>query len=112
MANGSHYTVSDYDQDKGSTIEKYSYNSGKKVSTIVTALDAFEDARESFSSYTFSTDERYILMTTNTESLYRHSFYADFYIYDTESKELATPLTDFSKGKQRLATFSASISAL
>ena len=108
MANGSHYTVSDYDQDKGSTIEKYSYNSGKKVSTIVTALDAFEDARESFSSYTFSTDERYILMTTNTESLYRHSFYADFYIYDTESKELATPLTDFSKGKQRLATFSPS----
>ena len=50
MANGSHYTVSDYDQDPGSTIEKYSYSSGKKVSTIVTALDAFEDARESFSS--------------------------------------------------------------
>ena len=42
MANGSHYTVSDYDQDKGSTIEKYSYNSGKKVSTIVTALDALK----------------------------------------------------------------------
>ena len=108
MASGTHYTTSDFDEAEGSSIVKYSYKSGKKVKTIVTSLQAFEDAREYITDYLFSADERFILLTTNTNQLYRHSFYADFYIYDTESKELAKPLTDFSKGQQRLAAFSPS----
>lgn len=108
MSNGSQYTISDYDSTEGASIVKYSYKTGKKVKTIVTSLQAFEDAREDISDYTFSSDERYILITTNTEHLYRHSFYADFYVYDTKTGDLAKPLTDFSKGKQRLATFSPS----
>ena len=108
MASGTHYTTSDFDETEGSSIVKYSYKSGKKVKTIVTSIEAFEDAREYINDYLFSADERFILLTTNTNQLYRHSFYADFYIYDTHSKELAKPLTDFSKGQQRLATFSPS----
>ncbi|PCJ81526.1 MAG: S9 family peptidase [Bacteroidetes bacterium] len=106
MANGSEYTISDYSETEGATIDQYSYKTGKKVKTIVTASQAFEDAREYFSDYTFSSDERYILLTTNTENLYRHSYYADFYVFDTKTGDLAKPLTDFTKGKQRLATFS------
>ena len=108
MTNGTHYTTSDFNEAEGSSIVKYSYASGKKVKTIVTSLQAFEDAREYINDYFFSADERFILLTTNTNQLYRHSFYADFYIYDTHSQELAKPLTDFSKGQQRLATFSPS----
>ena len=108
MTDGTHYTTSDFDEAEGSSIVKYSYKSGKKVKTIVTSLQAFEDAREYINDYFFSADERFILLTTNTNQLYRHSFYADFYIYDTHSNELAKPLTDFSKGQQRLATFSPS----
>ena len=95
MANGTHYTTSDFDEAEGSSIVKYSYKTGKKAKTIVTSLQAFEDAREFITDYFFSTDERFILLTTNTNQLYRHSFYADFYIYDTRSNEPATPLTDF-----------------
>ena len=108
MASGTHYTTSGLTEEEGSSINMYSYKSGEKVATIVTSLEAFEDAREYITDYFFSADERFILLTTNTNSLYRHSFYADYYIYDTQSAELAKPLTDFSKGQQRLAAFSPS----
>lgn len=108
MAKGTSYTIQGNDPELGSVIEEYSYKSGKKLRTIVSSISAFDDARERISSYTFSDDERYILITTDVESMYRHSFYANFYIYDTKKGEEAKPLTDFSKGKQRLATFSPS----
>lgn len=108
MANGTSYTVMERYADLGTTIVEYSYKSGNKIKTIASSKSAFGEAQMGFSDYTFSDDERFIILTTATESIYRHSFYADFYIYDTQSEEGAKPLTDFSKGKQRLATFSPS----
>ena len=108
MGKGTSYTTMNNDPEEGTMIEEFSYKSGKKLKTIATSLSAFDDARERFSSYTFSDDERFILLTTDVESMYRHSFHANFYIYDTKTGDEAKPLTDFSKGKQRLATFSPS----
>ena len=56
--------------------------------------------------YEFSSDERFVVLTTASEGLYRHSFYANFYVYDFDSGNDARPITDFSKGKQRLARLS------
>ena len=108
MAKGNSYTTLSYDRELGAVIDEYSYKSGKKIRTVVSSIAAFGDATKGFSEYTFSDDERYILLTTNVESIYRHSFFANFYIYDTKTGETAKPLTDFTKGKQRLATFSPS----
>jgi len=106
MSNGSSYTILDRNRDDGSTIDQYSYKSGEYIQTIASSLSAFNEPRESISGYTFSDDERFILLTTDEEGIYRHSFYANYYIYDTKSGEESKPLTDFTKGKQRLATFS------
>ena len=108
MAKGTSYTIQGNDSELGSVVDEYSYKSGKKLKTIVSSLSAFGDAAKRFDSYTFSEDERFVLITTDVESMYRHSFHANFYIYDTKSEETAKPLTDFSKGMQRLATFSPS----
>ncbi|MDD3725349.1 MAG: S9 family peptidase, partial [Bacteroidales bacterium] len=53
--------------------------------------------------YNFSQDEKKILLSLNPEYIYRHSYLADYYIYNIETKELF-PLS--KNGKQRLAEFS------
>ena len=106
MADGKHYTTQEYDENKGSCIVKWSYKTGRVVDTLLTSTKAFDDARELFGGYEFSSDERFVVLTTASEGLYRHSFYANFYVYDFESNSEARPITDFSLGKQRLAQLS------
>ncbi|MGB0247330.1 MAG: DPP IV N-terminal domain-containing protein, partial [Flavobacteriales bacterium] len=106
MADGKHYTTQEYDENEGSCIVKWSYKTGKVVDTLLTSNMAFGDARETFGGYEFSSDERFVVLTTASEGLYRHSFYANFFVYDFDSDEDARPITDFSLGKQRLAQLS------
>ncbi|MEC8113056.1 MAG: DPP IV N-terminal domain-containing protein, partial [Bacteroidota bacterium] len=106
MADGKHYTTLEYDEEQGSCIVKWSYKTGRVVDTLLTSVGAFGDARETFGGYVFSSDERFVVLTTASEGLYRHSFYANFYVYDFEAEEDARPVTDFRKGKQRLAQLS------
>ncbi len=97
MDDGIYYTTINY---KNQTIDKFSYQSGKKVATIVN----FGDLNiGKITDYTFSDDESLILFTTNKERIYRRSFYANFYIYNLISKKL-NKLT--SEGHERLATIS------
>ncbi|MFV0226598.1 S9 family peptidase [Empedobacter falsenii] len=39
-----------------------------------------------FEGYEFSSDERYVLLQTETKGIYRHSFTAKFEVYDTQTK--------------------------
>ncbi|OFX28490.1 MAG: peptidase S9 [Bacteroidetes bacterium GWA2_31_9] len=99
MKDGENYTVLEANQN----IVKYSYKKGTKVATIfdfnlIKPTEFFD-----ISEYTFSSDESKILITTNEESIYRHSFKADFFVYDIKTKKLLK-LTD--KGKIQLAEFS------
>ena len=99
MKDGENYTVLEANQN----IVKYSYKKGTKVATIfdfnlIKPTEFFD-----ISEYTFSSDESKILITTNEESIYRHSFRADFFVYDIKTKKLLK-LTD--KGKIQLAEFS------
>ena len=98
-ANGLYYTT----LEDGKRIVKYSYKDGKKVETVFD-LDHLENAAIShFSAYSFSDDETKILLTTEREQIYRHTFSANYYVWNSITEELA-PLSE--KGKQQEATFS------
>jgi len=99
MNDGLHYTTMEND----SRIVKYSYKSGEEVS-VVFDLNKVEDAKIStFSNYEFSNDETKILFTTDIKSIYRRSFTAEYYVWNSVTEEL-TQLSD--KGAQQVATFS------
>lgn len=104
MNDGNHYTSLER-TDAGSAIVKYSYKTGLAVDTVATSVRAFGGAETSFSGYSFSADEQHVLLTTDVEPIYRHSFSANFHVYDTESRA-CKPLTNFELGGQRLAAFS------
>lgn len=85
-------------------IEEYSYKTADKTRMIVHNEDLKHNGETlSYDSYAFSPSEQYILFSTQTEAIYRHSTRSDFFIYDTYNKKL-TALSP--NGKQRLATFS------
>ena len=99
MNDGTHYTT----MENGKQIVKYSYQTGNQVEVLFD-ISKVEDAPiSSFRSYEFSDDEKQILLTTNIKPIYRHSYTADHYIWNSVSKEL-TALSD--EGAEQLATFS------
>lgn len=92
MNDGKHYTSLERTND-GSAIVKYAYKTGEAVDTLATSVRAFGSADQGFSGYSFSGDERHILLTTDVQPIYRHSFSANFHVYETESRT-CKPLTD------------------
>ena len=98
MNDGVHYSSLNYG-DKNVYITQYSYETGDSISTIVDSKDL---DGISFSDYSFSEDEKKVLLPTETESIYRYSTRSNYYVYDRETK-IAEEL---SEGKQRLAQFS------
>lgn len=100
MADGVHYTVIG---SNGRTIEKIEYASGKKVADLIDLSKIDNCKIESIEGYEINSTETRILLYTESEKIYRHSFKANYYLYDIRYKELK-PLSD--KGKQRVACFS------
>ena len=106
MNDGIHYTI--YNKTKeGPGIEKYSYETGKQISTILTSKTIKDKTgkKVKFDAYQFSPDETKVLLATATESIYRHSSKSRYYVYDLENNTLDSLATE---GKQQLATFSPS----
>ncbi len=99
MNDGVHYTT----MEAGSIIKKFSYRTGEEVEIMFSTEDLPENDFDSFSDYEFCNDERQILLVTGKEQIYRHSFRADFYIWDLQEKSL-TRISEL--GKQQMATFS------
>ena len=84
----------------------YNYKTGKLEKTLFGIADLVmegEDLPIAFSDYELSANEDKMLVATDIESIYRHSYHATYYVYDFKTKALQ-PLSD--NGKQRLATFS------
>ena len=98
MNDGVHYSSLNYGENNV-YITQYSYETGDSISTIVDSKDL---DGISFSDYSFSEDEKKVLLPTETESIYRYSSRSNYYVYDRETK-IAEEL---SEGKQRLAQFS------
>lgn len=97
MQDGKHYTVN----NRGKTIDKHRYRDGEKTETVFDAGD--HEALSGFGTYSFSADEKMILLATNIERIYRRSYQADHFLYHIETEELM-PLS--TGKKQQLATLS------
>ena len=98
MNDGVHYSSLNYGENNV-YITQYSYETGDSILTIVDSKDL---DGISFSDYSFSEDEKKVLLPTETESIYRYSSRSNYYVYDRETKKAE----ELSEGKQRLAQFS------
>ncbi len=104
MRDGLYYTA--LTQAKGSpTLEKFSYETAESDGYILSAKAVKEQTGKdvNFDSYSFSPDEKKVLLATETEAIYRHSSKANYFVYDLETSQLnELPV----EGKQQLASFS------
>jgi dipeptidyl-peptidase 4 len=68
-------------------IDLYDFATLEKVATLLNSND-FAELANGIDSYTFSTDEKMLLVAKNSNQIFRHSFTADFFIYDITAKKL------------------------
>ena len=88
MKNTNQYTVLNFDQTSRSLqIEVFDFATLKKVNTLIETKNQSK-LSEGIDSYTFSSDEKKILIANNTNPIYRHSFSADYFLYNLETKEM------------------------
>lgn len=103
MNDGLHYTTLERSK-KGTFIVKYAYSSGNAVDTLIKPGALQHDGKAiSINEYSFSADEKKMLIATNQESIYRHSSKADYFVVELENGNLKK-LTDGNK--QLYASFS------
>ncbi len=102
MKNTNQYTVLNTDWRAGKAqIDLYDFATLEKVSTLIDSKNHSE--LRGIDSYTFSPDEKKILIATNSDQIFRHSFVADYFIYDIAAKTLVKVSDD----KIQEPTFSA-----
>ncbi len=101
MANGQHYCSTVH-----GNILVYAYKTGDLIDTLVRQRELIlpdEDTPIRFRDYTFSQDEKKILIPTRTERIYRWSSKSDYFVFDLDTKKVSAVSEN---GKQRLADFS------
>lgn len=84
----------------------YNYKTGKKLNMLFNFMELVPKGDSlpiRAYNYILSDDEKKALFLTNVNYIYRHSFTADYYVYDIATKKLV-PLSN--NGSQRLASFS------
>ena len=88
LKNTNQYTVLNADrQSRSMQIDLYDFATLKKVSTLIDTKSHRELSR-GIDSYTFDASEKMILLACNTNQIFRHSFTADYYLYDITNKKL------------------------
>lgn len=82
---GRHYTRKEDDK-----IIQYDLLSGDQTKLLLDAsvLPKVGDFNNKFSSYTFSQDEKMMLLSSDVESIYRHSSKGYYYVYDVKNMKL------------------------
>lgn len=98
LKDGKHYS-----RVEGGKIMAYNIENGQATHTIFDAKETSTLKSVEDFEYQFSSDEQYILLQTEVEPIYRHSFRARAFVWNVQTKELK-PV--FENGKVRCATFS------
>ena len=102
MKNTNQYTILNFDRSSRSMqIDLYDFGTLEKVNNIIDTKNHKE--LQSIDSYTFDKTENKILIATNSNPIFRHSFTADYFVYDISSKKL----TKFTDKKIQEPTFSS-----
>jgi len=98
MNDGLHYTI----LKDGQRVEKYAYATGELIEVLFDLASIENSDIKRIDSYQFSSDEKKLLLASNRIDIYRHSYSAEFFVFDSESKKLDS----LSSGRQQLADFS------
>ena len=98
MNDGEHYSTKEKTED-GQEIIKYQFKNGKKVRTLFKSADF---KIQKIGKYTFSENEKQLLLATETKRIYRHSSESVYYIYNIHTDKL----TKLSDEKVMYANFS------
>lgn len=96
MSDGKYYSALDANK-----IVKYDITTGQPVETILdgSALNPKVEIEE----YSFSADESKILLSSDHKGIYRHSFTAEYFVYDRSARSLKKLS---NSGRQSYASFS------
>src|SRR5690606_24191715 len=81
MKNTNEYTVLNQN-----SIDLYDFATLEKKKTL------FSTKEFSIDSYTFDQSENKILIASNSEYIYRHSFVANYHIFDIQTQKLSEPI--------------------
>ena len=85
LQNGNQYSVLNQDWSSGiSTIDIYDYATSNKTNTLVNSADIQNIDR--IVSYTFSKDEKKLLIASSLQPIYRRSTLGNYLVYDLVSK--------------------------
>ena len=88
MKNSNQYTVLNSDRTtRTQQVDLYDFATLKKVATLIDTKN-FKSLADGIDSYTFSNDEKQMLIANATTPIFRHSFTADYYLYNFTTKEL------------------------
>ena len=69
-------------------ILQYSFSNGKKIAVLFDVNSTENLNIKDFDGYLLSPDGKKMLIQTNTKRIYRHSFTAEYYIYNISNKRL------------------------
>ncbi|MCX6272133.1 MAG: S9 family peptidase [Bacteroidetes bacterium] len=101
LKDGEHYILNIND-----SVNIYEYLSGNRTGTLFTTEDLIRRTHGDtlqMEDFTLSQDEKKVLITTQTEPIYRRSSISTYFVLDLVTKTI-TPVS--TNGKQRLAEFS------
>jgi dipeptidyl-peptidase-4 len=88
LKNTNQYTVLNFDRpSRTMQIDLYDFATLNKIATLIDTKNHKELA-DGIDSYSFNSDEKMILIASNSNQIFRHSFTADYFLYNTVSKEL------------------------
>jgi dipeptidyl-peptidase-4 len=89
LKNTNQYTVLNTDRStRSQQIELFDYANLQKVATIIDTKN-FKSLADGIDSYTFSNDERQMLIANASTPIFRHSFTADYFLFNLTTKELS-----------------------
>lgn len=92
MRDGQHYTV--LDSSEGYRIEKHDLATGELVEVLLDARQIADDYK--INDYELAFKDRYLLLQSNKIEIYRHSFTAEYILYDLKSQRIK-PIDDLSR---------------
>ncbi len=77
------------------TVDRYDITTGKKLETLIDISDTRESTIPLIEGFQLSENGRYLLVHYNRKEIYRHSFTAEYYVYEVRTKLLKPLSTNF-----------------
>jgi dipeptidyl-peptidase-4 len=88
MKNTNQYTVLNFDQvSRSLQVDLFDFATLKKVATLIDTKNQTK-LSNGIDSYSFSADEKQLLIANNKNQIHRYSFTADYFLYNLETEEL------------------------